>query len=89
MLDTTTENLMTLGEASRFVRKHITTVYRWSTSGYRGVVLETIQVGGSRRTSREAIQRFCERLSGGATPRAVRTRDNAEKAGKELERYGF
>ncbi len=36
---------------------HVSCIYRWSTSGCRGVVLETLQVGGTRCTSREALQR--------------------------------
>jgi Protein of unknown function (DUF1580) len=42
---------------------HVSSVYRWSTVGCRGVVLESLQVGGTRCTSREALQRFFERLS--------------------------
>jgi hypothetical protein len=42
---------------------HLSSVYRWTTVGIRGVVLETIQVGGRRLTSVEALQRFAERLS--------------------------
>jgi hypothetical protein len=45
-------------------KTHVSTVYRWMTSGCRGIVLESIQVGGTRCTSREALQRFFERLSG-------------------------
>ena len=41
------------------------TMYRWSdpNAGCRGVVLETVQVGGSRCTTREALHRFIERLT--------------------------
>jgi len=46
-------------------RTHVSTLYRWTTSGCCGVVLESIQVGGTRCTSREALQRFFERLSAG------------------------
>ena len=44
-------------------KAHVSCMYRWSTIGCRGVVLETIQIGGTRCTSREALQRFFERLS--------------------------
>jgi uncharacterized protein DUF1580 len=40
------------------------TLYRWSTSGLRGVHLETIQVGGTLCTSQEALQRFFDKLAG-------------------------
>ena len=72
-------------------------------SGCRGVVLETIQVGGTRCTSREALQRFFENLSqpvqagavGGGQPGplsgrrslAQRQRDSAE-AGRKLAELG-
>jgi hypothetical protein len=83
-------------------KTHVSTLYRWMTSGCRGVVLESIQVGGTRCTSREALQRFFERLSGpdragpvGAHPSPIpdrrtlaqRQRD-AAKAGKELAKLG-
>jgi hypothetical protein len=44
-------------------KTHVSTLFRWTTSGCRGVRLESIQVGGTRCTSREALQRFFERLS--------------------------
>jgi Protein of unknown function (DUF1580) len=44
------------------------TLYRWATSGCRGVVLETTQLGGCKVTSMEALQRFTERLNGSTRP---------------------
>src|SRR3954463_11621617 len=41
----------------------VSTLHRWATHGLRGVVLETIQVGGTRCTSLAALQRFFDRLS--------------------------
>jgi hypothetical protein len=41
----------------------IPTSYRWSTRGVRGIVLETVQVGGTRYTSAEAVQRFTDALT--------------------------
>jgi hypothetical protein len=43
-------------------------IERWRTRGIRGIVLETVKVGGTRYTTAEAIQRFIERLN---TPGAV------------------
>jgi Protein of unknown function (DUF1580) len=70
MIDSASETLLTLKQAADEVprrrrgrKTHISTLFRWSTVGCRGVVLETIQVGGTRCTSREALQRFFERLS--------------------------
>ena len=70
MIDSASETLITLIQAAdelprrrRGRKTHISTLFRWSTAGCRGVVLETIQVGRTRCTSREALQRFFERLS--------------------------
>jgi hypothetical protein len=110
VIDTTSETLLTLAQAAddlprrRKGRKtNISTLYRWSQAGCRGVVLETIQCGGTRCTSREALQRFFERLSqarqagavgGGQSGPAVasrsvarRQRESAE-AGRRLEALG-
>ena len=70
MIDAKTEDLLSLADAARVLprrrggkRVHVATVYRWSTCGLRGVALETLQVGGTRCTSREALQSFFERLA--------------------------
>jgi hypothetical protein len=77
-------------------RVHPSTLHRWATAGCRGVRLEIIQIGGTRCTSREALQRFFERLSGpdpagpvgshaGPVRRsAARRRIDDAKAAKEL-----
>ena len=92
MIDTTTEHPVRLADAAEMVGKHTKTVYAWTTRGCRGAVLETIQVGGTRCTSREALQRFFERLTVrdhvAALP-APRAEKHAAKAGEELERYGI
>jgi len=70
MIDSASETLISLADAAgelprrrRGRRVHVSCLYRWSTAGCRGVVLESIQVGATRCTSREALQRFFERLS--------------------------
>jgi hypothetical protein len=70
MIDFASEKVITLTHATRILpqrregkRPNIATLYRWSIRGVKGVVLETIQIGGSRCTSIEALQRFFERLS--------------------------
>jgi hypothetical protein len=67
VIDSQIEQLITLGEAAatlpcrRAGRKtSVSTLYRWASSGCRGRVLETLQVGGSKLTSRESLQRFFE-----------------------------
>jgi hypothetical protein len=70
MIDSTLEILIPFTQAvdelprrRRGRKTHVSTLYRWATVGCRGVILETIQVGATRCTSREALQRFFERLS--------------------------
>ena len=64
------EDLFSLTEATKLLprrragkRPNVATLYRWSTAGCKGIVLETIQIGGTRCTSREALQRFFDRLT--------------------------
>ena len=58
------EQLLTFAEAGESIPGHskitIGTLHRWRKQGVRGVVLETVLVGGRRMTSREAISRFIE-----------------------------
>ena len=74
-------------------RVHISAVYRWVQRGVRGVRLESIRIGGTTYTSREALQRFAERHDHPSsarreqdrpTPRA--RRNEIEKAAKAVER---
>jgi len=65
MIDSASETLISLADAAgelprrrRGRKAHVSCLYRWSTAGCRGVVLESIQVGATRCTSREALQRF-------------------------------
>ena len=109
MIDTAVESVRPLAQAANELprrrggrKTHISTLYRWATAGYRGVVLETIQIGATRCTSREALQRFFERLSepvqagavGGQVGlpvgrRTVAQRQRAsEEAGRELAKQG-
>lgn len=71
-IDVFSEHVLTFPEAARILprrragkKAHVSTLYRWATRGVRGCVLETIQVGGTSCTSREALQRFFDRLQAG------------------------
>lgn len=44
-------------------RVHVATMYRWASRGLRGVTLETLNIGETRCTSLETLQRFFERLT--------------------------
>lgn len=67
----------------------IETLYRWSLRGCRGVKLETVQVGATRCTSVEALQRFFDALTAATdaakmlpspahTPTKIRRKEIAE-----------
>ena len=101
MIDTATEAVLTLAQAAaelprrrRGRKTHVSTLYRWTVSGCRGVILESIQIGATRATSREALQRFFERLSDpdrtGDAPSTHRTakqrQRQSEAAGRQLRR---
>ena len=101
MIDLLREELVSLSAAAKLLparrkgkRPHTSCLYRWTTTGCKGVVLESIQVGGTRCTSREALTRFFHRLTraNGAAPGAhrspARRRRAAERAERELEREG-
>ena len=71
MIDPLSEELISLSTAAKLVpnrrggrRTHVSCIYRWTTAGCRGVILESIQCGGTRCTSKEAVARFFARLSG-------------------------
>ena len=91
------ESLVPINDASEITpgRPHLATVYRWFTKGVRGgIKLETVLVGGRRFTSREAIQRFCDRLSGdrgdAVHVRTPKQRQRAAaKANDELSKAGW
>ncbi|MBU4270584.1 MAG: DUF1580 domain-containing protein [Planctomycetes bacterium] len=71
MIDPNTETLLSLSEAGKHLprrragkRPHVSCIYRWTTAGCRGIVLESIQIGGTRCTSRKALARFFQQLTG-------------------------
>lgn len=64
------EELLSLPAAAKLLPRrrggkkvHTATLYRWTVAGLRGAVLESLQIGGTRCTSREALQRFFEQLN--------------------------
>jgi hypothetical protein len=69
MIDVTREELVLLSDAPalfptrRGKKVSIATLYRWSSCGCKSVRLETVQLGGSRYTSHEAVARFSQALT--------------------------
>lgn len=72
MISITQETLIALRDAPRHLpvrpngkRLHISACYRWISRGIKGIVLESVKLGGATYTSVEALQRFAEKLSRG------------------------
>ena len=96
MIVASTEELVSLRDAAKLLprrragkRPHVATLYRWTTRGLRGVVLETLQVGGTLCTSREALQRFFERLTARPACAAHVEEPSGERVENELARHGL
>ncbi len=104
MIDANSEHLVSLTDAAKLLparrggkRPHVSCIYRWTVSGCKGIKLESLQVGGTRCTSREALGRFFERLSDATglqrDPQAVRTparrAREVARADRELTEAGF
>ncbi len=70
-IDATKEDILPLRVAARRWlpkrpsgrRLSYNSIYRWAKKGLRGVKLETVCVGGTIYTSREALARFYARLN--------------------------
>lgn len=98
MIDPQIESPLTLARARGLPalcrdgrRPAIQTMFRWTTRGCRGVILESIQVGGSRCTTVEAVMRFIAALSGHTVetkPTSSRRRE-IDAAERELSEAGF
>ena len=62
------EEVLSFTEASKILpkvngrRPHASTIWRWARKGCQGVRLEVRRLGGRFLTSREALERFSERL---------------------------
>lgn len=95
MIDIQREKLVPLCDVPALLPKrngkkiNISTVFRWGQRGLQGRRLETVQVGGRKCTSLEAIQRFFDRLGqreeGRCSPTSKRRQRSIERAEKELE----
>lgn len=103
MHDLTTESLISLPEVLQLLppgrrgkRPHLSTVVRWIARGTQGVRLEAIRLGGRWVTSREALQRWAERLTPAPddtitqTPRsAAARRRGSQRALAALKKIGI
>ena len=106
-IDVFAEEVVSLAEATKRLPKirngkrlHLSTLFRWAQGGKLAndgaqVRLETIQLGGTKCTSLEALQRFFDRLTGDqevVTPPTIirrKAQRRHEQAMKELEEAGI
>ena len=86
MIDVANESLITLGDTPKHLPRrpsgktiHKSTAHRWASRGVRGIVLETIKIGGTIYTSKEAIQRWVKATWPAVkkTPRAAEQRSSS------------
>ena len=101
MIDPNTETLLSLHDAAHLLPRrrqgkpvHVSCIYRWTTSGCRGVVLESLQIGARRCTSCEALARFYAALSNpNPSIRVARTpakrQANIDLAERRLAAHGY
>jgi hypothetical protein len=101
MIDFATETVIPLTQATARIprrrggkKTHVSTVYRWTTVGCRGIVLEWLMVGGTRCTSIEALQRFFDRLTAGVSgserpERGASSEKQMDRVERELDRIGL
>jgi hypothetical protein len=96
MIDIQNEQVISLTQGTKVLpgrrggkRPHVATLYRWAQRGHRGVVLETIQIGGTKCTSVEALQRFFNRLRGVNTTDTMGGSKNLRAVEKALEAEGL
>ena len=108
MFDLTQEEPISLSEAAALLprgrnhsKPHVSTILRWIQKGTKApsgekAYLDGLRVGSRWTTSREALQRFAERLTpqldndGMSSPRTpTERRRAAERAERELEREGL
>ena len=88
MIDVNRDRLLTLKEMANKVPGRdgrpvsYGTVCRWAACGVRGVRLETVLVGGSRKTSEAALSAFVANLNGRKQTRTTKA-TNAKQVLRE------
>jgi hypothetical protein len=70
MINIHTERLISLRDAIKLLPPgrggrpiHVASMYRWVSRGVRQIRLESVRIGGTVYTSREALERFTIRLT--------------------------
>ena len=88
-----TEKLVSLANAAKLLPKrrgnrdvNVSTVYRWTTAGLQGVRLESVQVGGTRCTTSEALARFFAKLARNGAEPFAKSGEAVQQTNNGLER---
>lgn len=96
MIQIDSEKVLTFNAAAKMLprrrrgkKTHVSTLYRWASRGIRNIRLETIQIGGTRCTSVEAIQRFFNAISNSPPPVRQNDKKRIAEAEHELKKDGF
>jgi hypothetical protein len=98
MIDLNKEQLIRLSEVPKILPKrqdgkrvHISAIYRWAQRGVKGVRLETLKIGGTTYTSREALQRFAsapvnqQRGTGRSRSQSKQRQHNREQVDRRVQ----
>jgi transposase len=96
MLDLINEQPISFHDVAENQNVDLSTVWRWSQKGYRGIRLESARQGGKRVTTLSAVQIFLERINEAnpvASPPPGRTSTQRakgnERASKRLASVGI
>ena len=93
MINLATENILSLSDAARALPKvdgkqpHISSLWRWTKHGVRGVRLEHARIGNRIVTSAEALNRFANNLAAAEQQPQHTTAASAKRqlAGERIE----
>lgn len=105
MIKLNEEGVISLTEAARLVPSgregrpvNVSTLYRWALKGVGGVRLDAVRIGSRWYTSKEALQRFTERLTTQSLPEEeeqkpsprtpTRRKAEQENVQRQLKEYG-
>ena len=95
MIDSTTEHLVPIRDVPKCLpprptgkRIHVSAVYRWLQRGVHGIRLESIKIGGTTYTSREALQRFADKLTQPASDHTSASTSTTATRQRQINRAG-
>lgn len=84
-----TESTIGLADLAEEAGVNVSTTWRWATVGVKGVKLETMLIGGRRRTSHEAYGRFLASINSGKVVTTKQRLKAIEAAEREADMLGL